>query len=48
MTWGFRLVLFWSGFGAFFLFNALRSAYAQLQEKEDRQQLLMKQLNDNL
>jgi hypothetical protein len=29
MTWGFRLVLFWSFFSLYFLLNALRASYAR-------------------
>jgi hypothetical protein len=29
MTWGFRLVLFWSFFSLYFLLNALRASYVR-------------------
>lgn len=34
MTWGFRLILFWSFLGLFFLIQALRSSYQHLRDRD--------------
>jgi hypothetical protein len=34
MTWGFRLVLFWSFFSLFFLIRALLSSYQHLKDRD--------------
>lgn len=46
MTWGFRLVLFWSGFSALFLVNALRASYRQLRDREEKQRQLFPHLDE--
>jgi len=34
MTWGFRLVLFWSVFSLFFLLRALSASYQHLKDRD--------------
>lgn len=48
MTWGFRLVLYWSSLGAIFMVNALRASYQQLREREEIQRQLTRRLDDHL